>query len=174
MTFKNFILKYLAVRGKNVEVGKSFHVGPFSRIWSPSKLVIGKNVYVGKNVTIEVDGVIGSGVLIANSVGIIGRHDHFTQEVGVSIRDSQWVGTSKSLSSPVDIQSDVWIGFGAVILGPVTIGHSAIVAAGAIVTKDVPPFAIVAGNPAVVIGARFSSEDLRFEHTKKLLESGLL
>jgi phosphonate metabolism protein (transferase hexapeptide repeat family) len=55
----------------------------------------------------------------------------------------------------VTIGHDVWIGHGAIILPDRTIGTGAVVAAGAVVTKDVAPYAIVAGNPARVIRARF-------------------
>ena len=55
---------------------------------------------------------------------------------------------------PVTIMDDVWIGARAIILPGVTIGQGAIVAAGAVVTKDVPPFAIVGGVPARLIDYR--------------------
>lgn len=55
----------------------------------------------------------------------------------------------------VTIGHDVWIGHGAVILPGRNVGTGAVIAAGAIVTKDVPPYAIVAGNPAKVIRSRF-------------------
>ncbi|GAB4148558.1 MAG: hypothetical protein Fur0037_16860 [Planctomycetota bacterium] len=58
--------------------------------------------------------------------------------------------------SPLEIGSDVWIGHNAVILPPVrSIGHGAVIGAGAVVTRDVPPYAIVMGYPARVIGYRF-------------------
>jgi len=53
--------------------------------------------------------------------------------------------------APVIIEDNVWVGMGAVILKGVTIGQNSIVAAGAIVTKSVPPNAVVAGNPAQVV-----------------------
>ncbi|MGE5548217.1 MAG: CatB-related O-acetyltransferase [Solirubrobacterales bacterium] len=59
---------------------------------------------------------------------------------------------------PVRIGHDVWIGSEAVIMDGVTIGNGAVVAARAVVTKDVPPYAIVGGNPARVIRHRFAPE----------------
>ena len=56
------------------------------------------------------------------------------------------------------VKDDVWIGYRSTILSGVTIGQGAIVAAGSIVTKDVPPYAIVGGNPARIIKYRFSQE----------------
>lgn len=53
------------------------------------------------------------------------------------------------------VGNDVWIGDGAVIMPGVRIGHGAVVAAYSVVTKDVPPYAIVGGNPARVIRFRF-------------------
>lgn len=58
----------------------------------------------------------------------------------------------------VVIGSDVWLGSGAMILSGVTIGHGAVIAAHAVVTRDVPPYAIVGGNPAKVIRLRFTPE----------------
>jgi virginiamycin A acetyltransferase len=55
---------------------------------------------------------------------------------------------------------DVWIGYGAIILPGVTIGHGAVVAAASVVTSDVPPYAVVGGNPARVLKRRFSDEDV--------------
>jgi maltose O-acetyltransferase len=55
---------------------------------------------------------------------------------------------------PVTIGDHVWIGFRAIVLPGVTIGEGGVVAAGAVVSRDVPPFTIVAGNPARPIGSR--------------------
>ena len=59
-------------------------------------------------------------------------------------------------STPVTLGNDVWIGHGAVVLPGVSLGSGAAVGAGSIVTKDVPPFAIVVGNPARVLRLRFT------------------
>lgn len=66
---------------------------------------------------------------------------------------------------PVVIENDVWVGLRAVILSNVVIGNGACIGACSVVTKDVPPYSIVAGNPAKVIRYRFSDE-----HIQKLLD----
>lgn len=60
----------------------------------------------------------------------------------------------------VVIEDDVWVGGNATILGGVTVGRGSVVAASAVVTKDVPPYSIVGGNPAKVIRSRFTSEEI--------------
>jgi virginiamycin A acetyltransferase len=59
---------------------------------------------------------------------------------------------------PIQVDDEVWIGTGAFIFSGIRIGKGAIVGAGAIVTKDVPPYGIVAGNPAKLIRYRFDQE----------------
>lgn len=159
----------LAVRS-NVSVGCRLHVGPGSRLWAPNGLEVGDDVYVGKWCTIEVDGTIGDGCLIANNVGIVGRSDHDLSEVGSFIRRARWVGDqpeASDLTTVVDVGCDVWIGYGAILLAPVRIGRGAVVAAGAVVVNDVAPYAIVAGNPAIRIGERFD-RDAQAEHERRL------
>lgn len=56
---------------------------------------------------------------------------------------------------PIEVGHDVWIGTEAMVLPGITIGHGAVVAARAVVTRDVPPYAVVAGNPARVVRMRF-------------------
>jgi hypothetical protein len=58
------------------------------------------------------------------------------------------------------IMNDCWIGEGSTIMSGITIGNGAVVAAGSVVTRDVPPFVVVAGNPATVIGYRFTKEQI--------------
>jgi acetyltransferase-like isoleucine patch superfamily enzyme len=62
---------------------------------------------------------------------------------------------------PIVVGDDVWIGQKCLILSGVTIGQGAVVAAGSVVSKDVPPYAIVGGNPARVIKYRFSDEVIK-------------
>jgi len=60
--------------------------------------------------------------------------------------------------SPVVIGNKVWIGFNSIILKGVSIGEGAVVAAGSVVTKDIPPYCIVAGNPAKVVRELYEGE----------------
>lgn len=82
---------------------------------------------------------------------------HFTYRASAYFEDAQddaaffdW-----RRSTPVTIGHDVWIGHGAIVLAGRSIGTGAVVAGGAVVTKDVPPYTIVAGNPARPIRRRF-------------------
>ncbi len=68
---------------------------------------------------------------------------------------------------PIKIGHDVWVGARAVIMDGVTVGHGAVIAANAVVTKDVPPYAVVGGVPARIIKYRFGEDKI-----KELLASG--
>jgi virginiamycin A acetyltransferase len=59
------------------------------------------------------------------------------------------------------VGNDVWIGYGTLVMPGVTIGDGAIVASGSVVTRDIPPYAIVGGNPAAVIRFRFNEHAIR-------------
>jgi acetyltransferase-like isoleucine patch superfamily enzyme len=61
---------------------------------------------------------------------------------------------------PVSVGSDVWIARNAIILPGVTVGDGAVIGAGAVVTRDVPPYAVVAGSPAKPIRYRFDGETI--------------
>lgn len=149
-------LRSRATVTSNVHVGTGFRTGINSIVWAPKRLTLGRNVHIGSNVRIEVDGVIGDSVLIANSAGIVGRSDHATSQIGVPITDTEWVGRfPDKLSQPVVIGSDVWIGYGAIVMSGVSIGDSTIIGAGAVVTRDIPANSIAVGSPARVIGNRF-------------------
>ena len=67
-------------------------------------------------------------------------------------------GNDATSKGDIVLEDDVWIGCNAVILSGVHIGQGAVVAAGAVVTKDIPAYAVVAGNPAHIIKYRFDKE----------------
>jgi acetyltransferase-like isoleucine patch superfamily enzyme len=82
-------------------------------------------------------------------------------------RDMKRLGRTPEMFETVDMGNDIWIGANATVLGGVTVGDGAVIAAGAVVTKDVPPYAIVAGTPATVKRFRFSEAVIeRLLHAK--------
>lgn len=144
--------------GRFLNAGPGLHLGKGTRLWAPNYIRLGRDTYIGRNVTIECNCEIGDFVLIANRVAIVGRKDHDFRAVGIPVRLAPWVGLSSdpSVKAPAIIETDVWLGFGATILSGVRVARGAVVAAGAVVTRDVPEYAIVAGNPAEVVGERFA------------------
>lgn len=114
--------------------------------------------YVNKGSNI-MSGKIGKYCSVGYNVDI-GMFEHPVTMVSTSKEIYQFTDDWKEIYSPPIIGNDVWIGSKATILQGVTVGNGAIIAAGAVVTKDVPPYAIVGGVPAKVIKYRFD-EDVR-------------
>lgn len=143
-----------------IRVGAHTHIrGEVLTFWNAGEVSIGDHCYVGEGSRIwsQASVRIGNDVLISHLVDIHDTDGHPVDaedrvEDGRSILQGRgYFLPTKTLSAPVVIGDRVWIGFKASVLKGVRIGEGAIVAAGAVVTKDVPPFAVVAGNPAVVI-----------------------
>ena len=155
---------------RKYNIGKNLHAGWGVYLWAKHSISIGDNFYIGRYSFIESDATIGDNVIIANFVSMIGRYDHNHQQVGVPTRlasqirdkDYNW----KGLNYKIIIQDDVWVGVGSIILSGVTIGSGSIIAAGSVVTKDVEPYSIYAGNPARKIRNRFDSDDQLNEHIR--------
>ena len=109
---------------------------------------------------------IGRYCSIADRVEILLGGDHRTDWVTTypfAALPELWPTAAGGISfhasrGDVTIGHDVWLGSGCMILSGVTVGHGAVVAAHAVVTRDVPPFAIVGGNPAKLIRHRFEPE----------------
>ena len=155
--------------GPEVRLGDSVRIGLGSALWAPSQLIVEDAVSIGRWCTIMVNGRIGRGTMIANSVGIIGRRDHDVSALGLPVRYSPWVGEpgNESQSGSVEIGEDVWIGYGAILLSDITIGRGAIIGAGAVVTTDVDEYAIAVGNPARSVGSRFTTDQIP-DHEQRL------
>ena len=124
--------------GGRITVGQWCYIGEGSRIWSAGRIDIGDRVMMSHNVNIFDN--------LTHPVDPVLRHQHFHAIASVGHPHRIDLG-----ERPVRINDDAWIAAGAMVLRGVTIGKAAIVGAGAVVTHDVPPFAIVAGNPARVI-----------------------
>jgi acetyltransferase-like isoleucine patch superfamily enzyme len=127
---------------------------------------IGRYSYIAKGSMICPRVSIGNYVMLSTQVAIIGK-DHNYDNYGVPI-----VFSGRPTSKKTEIGSDVWIGHSAIIYSGVTLGNGCIIAAGSIVTKDVPPYAIVAGTPAHLIKMRFDRAD--FSAHDEVVNSGLI
>lgn len=108
---------------------------------------IGKNVFIGMEVMI--DPAFPNLVTIEDNVSLAGRNILIAHsDPTLPIREKNLVQTN---IAPIRVENGAWVTVGAIILPGVTIGTNSIVAAGAVVTKDVPPYTVVAGSPARVI-----------------------
>lgn len=158
------------IKWRKFKIGKNLHAGQGVYLWAKNSISVGDNFYIGRYSFIESDAIIGDNVIIANFVALIGKYDHNHQQVGVptrlasQIRDKDY--SWKGVNHKIIIQDDVWIGVGSIILSGVTIGTGSIVAAGSVVTKDVKPYSVYAGNPAKKIRDRFDTEEQLNEHIR--------
>lgn len=119
---------------------------------------LGKYVKVGNATTIQcVNRVeIDDYTIIADNVVITDNNNHpvspsYRKEWAVNYSDNNMSLWKHSVSKPTIIERNVWIGANSRVCKGVRIGEGSIVAANSIVTKDVPPFSIVAGNPARIV-----------------------
>lgn len=109
---------------------------------------IGDNFFCGHNCHFGAPAVIGKKVMFAPCVALVGG-DHKIDNSGVIVME-----TGRDEFRTIKIDDGAWLGYGTIVLHGVLIGKGAVVAAGSVVTKDVPPLAIVAGNPARLIRYR--------------------
>jgi maltose O-acetyltransferase len=124
----------------NIEQGANFYTG-----W---EIEIGDNSSLGISCMVPFDLKVGKDVMMGPYVIIIGENHQFTN------RDLPMRLQGTEVYPPVIIEDDVWIGARATILPGIKIGKGAIVGACSVITKDIPPYAIFAGNPARMIGIR--------------------
>lgn len=130
------------------------HIGRYSSLYGPGILLFAKHHPIS----------IGNFCSIAPGV-IIQEYFHDAQRLSTYfIQQNVLKQPSEETVSkgPIRIGHDVWIGAQSIILSGVTIGNGVIVGAGSVVTKDIPDFAIVGGNPAKVIRMRFSEEEIAY------------
>ncbi len=164
-----FVVWLARLRGARFkEIGKCFTCSLCSR-FKKNAITIGDYVFTGFNVHIDANVQIGHFVMLASNVAIVGG-DHRFDIVGVPIR---FTGRDRMEELLTVIEDDVWIGHGCIVIAGVRIGRGAVVAAGTVVTKDVPPYAIVGGVPAKLIRYRFTPEQqkLHNEALDRLIKS---
>lgn len=133
-----FVNLYGCEVGDNVKIGAFVEIQKNARIGRNCK--ISSHTFVCEGVTIEAEVFIGHGVTFINDI-----YPRATASDGRLQTEDDWAVAS------VLVKRGASIGSGATILGNVIIGEEAIVGAGSVVTRDVPPRSIVAGNPARVL-----------------------
>ncbi len=158
MEEKKYFVHNLAVVDENVEIGEGTKIWHFSHIQSGAKIgkkcVLGQNVNVGNNVT------IGNFVKIQNNVSVyegVELEDYVfcgPSMVFTNIKDprSKYPQVGAAYYIPTKVREGASLGANSTIVCGHTIGRFAFVGAGSVVTKDVPDFALVVGNPARIVG----------------------
>ena len=153
---KRALIVFLAkVRGYRFKkIGRYFTCCATGCFFKKNSISVGDFVFIGARAHVYANVTIGNFVMLASNVAIVGG-DHRFDIVGVPIRFTGRDGMEELMTI---IEDDAWIGHGSIIMAGMRIGRGAIVTAGAVVTKDVPPYAIVGGVPAKLIRYRFSPE----------------
>ncbi len=152
----NFFAHETAIIDENCEIGDGTKIWHFSHIMSNCKL--GRNCNIGQNVVVSPDVVLGNNVKVQNNVSIY---------TGVICEDDVFLGPSMVFTNVTNPRSAVnrrgeytktivkhgaTIGANATIVCGYNIGRFAFIGAGAVVTKEVPDYALVVGNPAIQKG----------------------
>ena len=125
---------------------------------------VGKETYGELNVVTFNDiskCIIGNYVSLAQNVFFLLDTEHYIDHISsypFKVKSLHLLKVESFSKGNIVIEDDVWIGYGATIMSGVSIGQGAVVAAGAVVTKDVPPYAVVGGVPAKIIKYRFNEE----------------
>lgn len=143
------------------EISPTAEIGQGTKIWHFAQVregaVIGAGCVVGKDAYIDHDVTIGNGVKIQNGVSVYN---------GVTIEDDVLVAANVAFTNdkfprafnegwtvtPTLVKKGATVGANSTIICGVTIGEYAFIGAGSVVTKDVPPYALVVGNPAKING----------------------
>ena len=130
--------------GGQISIGDNCYIGIGTKVWSGESIIIGSNV------------------LISHNCNIIDSDTHEINYIERATRSAELMKSGpldtkgNILTKPIIINDYAWISFNVSILKGVTIGKGAIVAARSVVTKNVPAFAVVAGNPAVIVKQLFN------------------
>lgn len=135
------------------------HIGRGS--WLKGRLTIGRGTATGSGWVVRGAGTLAMGryCAVGESVRIItSNHEVARLSMNFLLQDRLLGRRLIAPKRDVTIGNDVWIGDGAIILPGVTVGDGVVIGAGAVVTREVPPFKVVGGNPARIIKDRFPSE----------------
>lgn len=143
----NHLRKWLYI-ALGVRMGKNVVIHFKTEIRSPQKLILGKGTIIGDNAILDarMGLTFGQNVNLSSNVSIYTlQHDH---------RDPYFACNQDQKKMSIEIDDRVWLGSNVIVLPGVHIGEGAVCCAGCVVTKDVEPYAVVAGIPAKKVGER--------------------
>lgn len=121
-------------------------------------VIIGNNTRIGMSNVIIGPVNVGNDIMFAQNIVVSGLN-HTYQDINIPIAD-QAVQTAQ-----ITIEDEVWIGANAVITAGITVGKHSVVAGGSVVTKNVPPYSIVGGNPAKLL-KQYNKDSGEWERVK--------
>lgn len=128
------------ISGGSIRIGSWTYLGPNSKIWSTSSITVGDRVQIAHGVSIFDNN--------SHSLSASDRHQRFRELMD----HGKHLKKEDIRSAPIKINDDVWIGFNASIMKGVEIGKGAVIGAAAVIVHNVPPYAIMVGNPARQVG----------------------
>lgn len=140
-----------------LEIGEgSMFQGSIAADRPQAEVRIGARTFIGGSMLVCAERItIGDDVLISWGCTILDHQSHALDWADRAGDVAGWIKGEKDWSNvrirPVAIGDKVWIGFNAIVLPGITIGEGAVVGAGSVVTRDVAPWTVVAGNPARVV-----------------------
>jgi len=143
----------LVVSDDRISIGKGTYASgpPRLRAHHPNnRIAIGKYCSLAENVTIFAGGNHPMHQITTHPLAL------YLDAAGFA----EWTRECRDGDETTTIGNDVWLGDGAMVLSGVTVGDGAVIGARAVVARDVPPYAIVAGNPASVVRMRFSESEI--------------
>ena len=162
-------LKYKNCEIHSKDITFNIKLSEFCRIYKgvyiDRDVSIGRYTYVNDNTKIYANTSIGAFCSIAPNVTIApGEHDYTKISTHPLLYDKKWnkhIMQKDELNKKTIIENDVWIGCNSIIKAGVVVGNGSIIGAGAVVTKSVPPYSIVVGNPAKIIKYRFDEQKIK-------------
>ncbi len=157
-TKKKYFVHESSYVDNNVEIGEGTKIWHFSHIQAGA--VIGKNCSIGQNVNIGNNVIIGNHVKIQNNVSVyegVELEDYvfcgpsmvFTN---IKVPRSEFPQRGKEFYQKTLVKKSASIGANATIICGVTIGEYVLIGSGSVVTKNVPPYSLVIGNPGRIVG----------------------
>ena len=157
--------KYYRRYASLASLGSNTYICDDASLYNLGNISLGNHVWIGHQCYLEGLGgiTLGSGTIVGNKVEIISANHNFK---GEDITEVPY--DKRFIKRPVTIGENVWIGMRALILPGGTVGEGAVIGAGSVVTGEVPPLAIVGGNPAKVLKYRDAGQYYRLKGEGKI------